>query len=134
MALIISVSGIRGIVGVDLKVADAMKLGMLFGTVLVDKNKPVILAGDSRVSGSALRSAVSAGLMAVGRDVIDIGVVSTPGACLMVRELGAAGAAVVTASRISGSTGRPQPASRSRPMRKPRRACGAMPKSDQSMP
>lgn len=98
MALIISVSGIRGIVGVDLKVADAMKLGMLFGTVLVDKNKPVILAGDSRVSGSALRSAVSAGLMAVGRDVIDIGVVSTPGACLMVRELGAAGAAVVTAS------------------------------------
>jgi len=98
MSLIISVSGIRGIVGVDLKVADAMKLGMLFGSVLVDKDKPVVLGGDSRVSGSAIRSAVAAGLMAVGRDVIDIGVVSTPGACLMVRELRAAGGAVVTAS------------------------------------
>jgi phosphomannomutase len=98
MALIISVSGIRGIVGKDLKVADAMKLGMLFGTALSDAGRPVILGGDSRVSGCAIRSAVAAGLMAVGRDVIDIGVVSTPGACLMVRELQAAGAAVVTAS------------------------------------
>jgi phosphomannomutase len=97
MGLIISVSGIRGIVGTDLKVADAMKLGMLFGKTLADPG-PVILASDSRVSGSALRSALGAGLMAVGRNVIGVGVVSTPGACLMVRELKAAGAAVITAS------------------------------------
>lgn len=97
MGLIISVSGIRGIVGVDLKVSDAMKLGMLFGRTLADSG-PVILASDSRVSGSALRSAVGAGLMAVGRNVIELDVVSTPGACLMVRELKAAGAAVITAS------------------------------------
>jgi len=97
MGLIISVSGIRGIVGTDLKVGDAMKLGMLFGTTLADPG-PVVLGGDSRVSGSAIRTAVAAGLMAVGRNVIDIGVVTTPGACLMVRELKAAGAAVVTAS------------------------------------
>lgn len=98
MGLIISVSGIRGIVGTDLKVADAMKLGMLFGANLSDPGRPVVLGGDSRVSGSALRAAVAAGLMAVGRDVIDLGVVTTPGACLMVRELKAAGAAIVTAS------------------------------------
>ncbi|MFA5863461.1 MAG: phosphoglucosamine mutase [Phycisphaerae bacterium] len=98
MALIISVSGIRGIVGDDLKVADAMKLGMLFGANLSDPDRPVILASDSRVSGSAIRSALAAGLMAVGRNVIDLGVVSTPGACLMVRNQNAAGAAVITAS------------------------------------
>jgi len=97
MGLIISVSGIRGIVGVDLKAADAMKLGMLFGTALADPG-PVILAGDSRVSGSVLRTSVAAGLMAVGRNGIDLGVVTTPGASLMVRELKAAGAAMVTAS------------------------------------
>ncbi len=98
MGLIISVSGIRGIVGQDLTVADAMRFGMLFGQALGNDDKPVILAGDSRISGDALRSAVSAGLMAVGRDVIDLGVVTTPGACLMVRKLQAAGGAVVTAS------------------------------------
>ena len=98
MGLIISVSGIRGIVGTDLKVADAMKFGMLFGESLGSENEKVILAGDSRVSGPAMRSAIAAGLMAVGKNVIDLGIVTTPGGCLMVREMQAAGAVIVTAS------------------------------------
>ncbi len=98
MGLIISVSGIRGIVGRDLKVEDAMRFGKLFGLALGDCDKPVILAGDSRISGDAMRCAVAAGLMSVGRNVIDIGIVTTPGACLAVRKLGAAGGAVITAS------------------------------------
>ncbi len=98
MGLIISVSGIRGIVGKDLMVQDALKVGMLFGDILGEGRDKVVLAGDSRVSGPALRSAVSAGLMAVGKDVVDLGVVTTPGACLMVRKLQVCGGCIVTAS------------------------------------
>ncbi len=98
MGLIISVSGIRGIVGKDLTVENAMRFGKLFGQALEAYNKPVILAGDSRISGDAIRAAISAGMMSVGRNIIDLGIVTTPGACLMIRKLGAAGGAVVTAS------------------------------------
>jgi phosphomannomutase len=45
-----------------------------------------------------VRSAVAAGLLAAGADVVDLGVVTTPGAALMTRKLRAAGGVVVTAS------------------------------------
>lgn len=99
MGLIISVSGLRGVVGVDLTVFDALKAGMLFANALGDDTKgPVVLAGDSRPSGGAIRAAVAAGLMGAGKDIIDLGIVTTPGAALMVRQLKAEGGCIVTAS------------------------------------
>ena len=96
MALIISVSGIRGVVGRELTPQVAVEVGCAFGRFL--GGGKVVLAGDTRPSGAMVRAAVASGLMATGRTVVDLGVVTTPGTALMVRLLGAVGGVVVTAS------------------------------------
>jgi len=102
--LIISVSGMRGIVGENLTDSIAADYGRAFGTFLKDrgagkkKNLSVCIGRDSRPSGRILKSAVAKGLCAVGIDVIDLGIVTTPGVGVMIRELGCGGGVVVTAS------------------------------------
>lgn len=102
--LIISISGMRGIVGENLTPSIAAEYGCAFGTYLrkSDPNQQnklrVCIGRDSRVSGQMLLSAVSAGLSSAGIDVIDLGVVSTPGVGVMQRHFGCAGGVVITAS------------------------------------
>jgi len=102
--LIISVSGVRGIVGQNLTASVATDYGCAFGTFLKNKGAgkkeklSVCIGRDSRPSGQMLQSAVTAGLCAVGIEVIDLGVVTTPGVGIMARQLGCGGGAVVTAS------------------------------------
>jgi phosphomannomutase len=96
MAIIASVSGVRGIIGTDLTPQAAVDFASAFGTWL--GGGKVVVGGDTRPSGQMLRQAVEAGLMACGCDVIDLGIVSTPGAALMVKQLGARGGVVITAS------------------------------------
>jgi phosphomannomutase len=91
-----SVSGIRGIVGASLTPQLAVDAGCAFATHVGGGR--IVIARDSRPSGTMVASAVTAGLLAGGCDVVDLGIVTTPGAALMVRELGAAGGIVVTAS------------------------------------
>lgn len=94
--LIVSVSGIRGIVGQSLTPDTACRFAAALGTSL--KGGRVVLARDSRPSGRMLRAAVSAGLTAVGSSVEDIGIAPTPTVGLAVRQLGAAGGIQITAS------------------------------------
>ena len=102
--LIISVSGMRGIVGENLSASVATDYGCAFGTFLEEscagkkERFSVCVGRDSRPSGQKLGSAVAEGLCKVGVDVIDLGVVTTPGVGIMLRELGCAGGVVVTAS------------------------------------
>jgi phosphomannomutase len=102
--LIISVSGMRGIVGENLTASIATDYGCAFGTFLKNnragkkKRLSVCIGRDSRPSGQELKSAVAAGLCDVGIDVVDLGIVTTPGVAVCVRELGCAGGVVVTAS------------------------------------
>ena len=102
--LIISVSGMRGIIGENLTPMIAAEYGSAFGGFLkkvvgVDSARPRVCIGrDSRVSGQMLACAVSAGLCAVGVDVVDLGLVTTPCVGIMLRELGCAGGAIITAS------------------------------------
>jgi len=102
--LIISVSGLRGIVGVNLTPAIAAEYGCAFGTFLKegaarsDVRPSVCIGRDSRPSGQMLKSATAAGLCAVGVDVVDLGLVTTPGVSIMVTELHCAGGVVITAS------------------------------------
>ncbi|MHC4434851.1 MAG: phosphoglucosamine mutase, partial [Planctomycetota bacterium] len=102
--LIISVSGMRGIVGKNLSAAVAAEYGCAFGTFLKDTRHPkeeklsVCVGRDSRPSGQMLASAVASGLCAVGIDVVDLGIVTTPGTSVMLREIGCAGGVVITAS------------------------------------
>ena len=102
--LIISVSGMRGVVGENLTPIVAAEYGCAFGTFLKESvdtrggRLRVCLGRDSRVSGPMLMSAVAAGLCAVGVDVIDLGLVITPSVGIMVRELGCTGGVMITAS------------------------------------
>ena len=106
--LIISVSGMRGIVGENLTDSVATDYGRAFGTFLKEsctgkKTKLSVSIGrDSRPSGKQLLSAVAAGLCDVGIDVIDLGIVTTPSVGVMLRELGCAGGVVITASHNPG--------------------------------
>ncbi len=101
--LIISISGMRGIVGENLTGSIATDYGRAFGTFLKESNKgskrlSVCLGQDSRSSGQMLKSAVTEGLCSVGIGVINLGVVTTPGVGICVRELGCDGGVVITAS------------------------------------
>lgn len=102
--LIMSISGVRGIVGENLTASIAADYGCAFGTFLKDKyaaenrKLSVCIGRDSRPSGPILTSAVTTGLCAGGIDVIDLGVVSTPGVGVMVKHLRCSGGVVITAS------------------------------------
>jgi phosphomannomutase len=102
--LIITISGMRGIVGENLTAAIASEYGSAFGTFLKEAvcrgdGKPAVCIGrDSRISGQMLTFAVTAGLCAVGVDVVDLGLVITPSAGVMVRELRCSGGVIITAS------------------------------------
>ena len=102
--LIISISGMRGIVGENLTDSIAADYGSAFGTFLKNthadkKGKLSVCIGrDSRPSGQMLKSAVTAGLSAVGIDVIDLEMVTTPGVGFMVKELQCSGGVSITAS------------------------------------
>ena len=73
----ISPVGLRGVVGEGLTVDHVLDFAAAFGTFL-EGSGPVIIGRDTRRSGVMLREGVMASLLATGRDVIDLGVVSTP--------------------------------------------------------
>jgi len=95
-SLMVSVSGVRGIVGEGLTPQIAMTFAQAFG-MFVQGGK-VVLGRDSRVTGEMVRQAVSAGLVSVGCDILDIGVCPTPTTQLAVENLKAAGGIMITAS------------------------------------
>ena len=95
--LMVSVSGVRGTVGQTLTARTACDFGCAFATML-GAGKSVVVGRDTRLSGAMIRSAVAAGLMSCGVNVIDLGVVTTPGAALMASKLSADGGVVITAS------------------------------------
>ena len=101
--LIITVSGLRGIVGENLTPQVAADYGLAFGSFLRSKSSDadkltVCMGRDSRPSGQSLASAVTSGLTTAGIDVIDLGIVTTPTVGIMVRHLACAGGIVITAS------------------------------------
>jgi phosphomannomutase len=102
--LIISISGLRGIVDENLTSSIASDYSRAFGTFLKENNKStkeqlsVCIGRDSRPSGQMLKSAVTEGLCSTEINVIDLGIVTTPGVAICVRELGCAGGVVITAS------------------------------------
>lgn len=99
--LIVSVSGVRGVVGESLTPEVARRFGCAFGTML-GTGRTVVLGRDTRPSGTALQDAVTAGLLDTGVSVVNLGIATTPGTALMTGELGADGGVVITASHNPG--------------------------------
>lgn len=96
--LIISISGVRGIVGKDLTPDFVARYAAAFGSVMAGPGKTVVLGRDSRTSGELFAISAAAGLRSVGCDVIDLGIVPTPTTQLAVEHHRAAGGLVITAS------------------------------------
>ncbi len=95
--LMVSVSGVRGTIGGTLSPQIACQFGSAFGTML-GAGKTVAIGRDTRPSGPMIVSALKAGLLASGVNVVELGVASTPGIALMTKLLKADGGIVVTAS------------------------------------
>lgn len=105
MALIKSISGIRGTIGGNpgesLTPVDIVKFASAYGTWLRRRGRgplKVVTGRDARVSGEMVAALVNASLRSVGIDVIDAGLVTTPTVELAVTGLKAGGGIIFTAS------------------------------------
>jgi phosphomannomutase len=95
----VSVSGVRGIVGRDLTPDLVARFAAAFGVLAAEAGRPsVVLARDARTSGPMFAAAARAGLQSVGCRVIECGLIPTPTAQLAVEHHGAGGGIVLTAS------------------------------------
>lgn len=85
---IVSASGIRGVVGPALNAEVTARYGAALATVLRSEGSDgrVLVGRDSRLSGPVLQEAVAAGLRGAGRDVVELGVVTTPTGLLAVQD------------------------------------------------
>ena len=94
-SLKIGISGVRGIVGETFTPELVIGFAEAFGTYL-DSGR-ILVCRDTRSSGWMVRSAVLAGLLATGCEVIDLGVCPTTSLQLAVGWLGADGGISITA-------------------------------------
>ncbi|HMO35930.1 MAG TPA: phosphoglucosamine mutase [Gemmatales bacterium] len=95
--LIVSVSGIRGIVGETLTPAVVLQFAEALGSYLGQGSR-VALSRDNRPSGTMLGAAAAAGLLSVGSEVVDLGIATTPSVGVFVRENKLAGGIQISAS------------------------------------
>ena len=104
MALIKSISGIRGTIGGKpgdtLSPLDVVKFTAAFGTWLMgkEKGKQIVVGRDGRISGEMVQRIVISTLNALGLDVIDLGLSTTPTVEMAVKFEKAAGGIILTAS------------------------------------
>lgn len=91
----IGITGVRGIVGETFTPELAVEFAEAFGTYL-DCGR-ILVCRDTRPSGPMIRSAVLAGLLAAGCEVVDLGVCPTPSMQLAVKWLKADGGIAITA-------------------------------------
>jgi len=94
--------GVRGVANKELTGELAYSLGVASGYVLgrqVKGKKPLVLIGkDTRLSGDMLEQAMGAGLLSMGCDVRQVGVLPTPGIAYLTRMCDASAGVVISAS------------------------------------
>ncbi len=105
MALIKSISGIRGTIGGKagdgLGGVDIVKFTAAYAEFIRRSNpsaRKIAVGRDARISGSMVDHLVTGALMSMGFDVINIGMATTPTTELAVTGLGADGGIIITAS------------------------------------
>lgn len=104
MALIKSISGIRGTIGGkpgdNLTPVDIVKFAAAFGTIIAT-DKPatkIVIGRDGRISGSMVQELVVNTLTGLGIDVVDLGLSTTPTVEVAVKMEKADGGIILTAS------------------------------------
>jgi phosphomannomutase len=109
LALIKSISGIRGIVGgkagESLTPQDVVHFTAAFGTWVMSRSQEhkVVVGRDARTSGEMINRLVVSTLQSVGIDVIDLGLSTTPTVEIAVQDEQAGGGIIITASHNPGN-------------------------------
>ena len=108
MALIKSISGIRGTIGGrpgdSLSAIDVVKFTAAYGNIIAewreDKSQPakIVVGRDGRMSGEMVSQLVINTLVSLGVDVIDLGLSTTPTVEIATKQEGADGGIIITAS------------------------------------
>ncbi len=96
MQRILSISGLRGVIGDGLDPQFLVEFAMAIGTLA--KGGAVVLSRDGRSTGEMVRHAVISGLIATGCKVLDAGIATTPTCGVLVRHHNAAAGLQITAS------------------------------------
>lgn len=91
----IGITGVRGIVGESFTPELVVEFAQAFGTYM-DGGR-ILVCRDTRPSGPMVQAGVSAGLLAAGCEVIDLGICTTPSMQLAITKLGAVGGIAITA-------------------------------------
>ena len=87
--------GVRGVANKGLMPEDALRLGLAVSQAFGGR---IVVGRDTRLSGEMLASALLAGAASGGADVVDLGILPTPGVAALAPRLGATAAGVVSAS------------------------------------
>ncbi|MGI6307735.1 MAG: phosphoglucosamine mutase [Dethiobacteria bacterium] len=105
MGKLFGTDGIRGVANQELTPELAFKMGRIVAFLLGSEGPPphtrrrfFLLGRDTRLSGSMLEGALTAGITSTGMDVQLLGVLSTPAVAYLSARLGAAGAVMISAS------------------------------------
>ena len=104
MARLFGTDGVRGVANADITAELAVDLAVAAAHVLAERgefagHRPRAVVGrDTRISGEFLSAAVSAGLASAGIEVLDVGVLPTPGVAHLTASEGADLGVVISAS------------------------------------
>ena len=107
MARLFGTDGVRGIANSELTAELALNLGRAAAVIFSEsmpksnsaaKRPRFVIGKDTRISGDMLESALAAGLMSAGVDVIRVGILPTPAVAFLIRHLEADGGAMISAS------------------------------------
>lgn len=93
---ILSISGLRGVIGDGLDPAFLTEFAAAVGTLA--QGGPVVLSRDGRSTGPLLKHAALAGLIATGCRILDADIAATPTCGVLVTHLGARAGLQLTAS------------------------------------
>lgn len=95
MTKLFGTNGVRGVINQDMSAELALDVGRAIGTFMQGR---VAIATDSRTSGDMLRALVSGGMTSAGSNVVDLGMLPTPALQYYVKNSGAKGGVMITAS------------------------------------
>jgi phosphoglucosamine mutase len=101
MRLTFGTDGVRGVANAELTPELAFALGRAGAIVLArssDRHRPIVVGRDTRISGTMLEAAITAGITSVGRDVVSLGILPTPAVAAVTLRSGAAAGVVISAS------------------------------------
>ena len=106
MARLFGTDGVRGVANQGLSLEMALGLGQAIGVYTKQylgqsKRFPrprIIIGKDTRVSGDMLEAALASGINSVGVDVVQVGVIPTPGVAFLCRHMGFEAGVMISAS------------------------------------